>query len=100
MHHILVKLILLNYRGKDAGFKIRDKDLKKSSLRDAKSAESETSRIITNVSKISRSGQNFPRPTFFEEPFYTPTYVFRAINELLFASLVVNIINLSLSATK
>ena len=57
---------------------------KKSSLRDAKSAENETSRIITNASQISRSGQNFPRPTFFKEPFYTPNYISRASNELFF----------------
>ena len=29
------------------------------------------SRPITNASAISRSGQNFPRPTLLEEPFYT-----------------------------
>ena len=29
-------------------------------------------RLIKNASEISRSCQNFPRPTFFEVPFATP----------------------------
>ena len=37
--------------------------------RDVKSPENESSRAITNASKISRSGQTFPRPKFFEEHF-------------------------------
>ena len=49
---------------------IRDGDLQNSSLWEAKN---ETSKPITNVSEILRLGKNFPRPTFFEEPFYTPT---------------------------
>ena len=35
--------------------------------------KNETSRLIKNVSEISRSCQNFPRLTFFEVPFATPT---------------------------
>ena len=31
----------------------------------------EKTRLIKNVSEISRSCQNFPRPTFFEVPFAT-----------------------------
>ena len=34
--------------------------------------KNETSRLIKNASEISRSCQNFPRPTFFEVPFATP----------------------------
>ena len=34
--------------------------------------KNETSRLIKNVSEISRSCQNFPRPTFLEVPFATP----------------------------
>ena len=34
------------------------------------SPEKETSRRIKNAYEISRSGQNFERPTFFEGPFY------------------------------
>ena len=34
--------------------------------------KNETSRLIKNVSEISRSCQNFPRPKFFEVPFATP----------------------------
>ena len=34
--------------------------------------KNETSRLVKNVSEISRSCQNFPRPTFFEVPFATP----------------------------
>ena len=41
-------------------------------LWDAKSHENETLRPITNAAEISRSGQNFLRPTFLKEPFYTP----------------------------
>ena len=37
-----------------------------------KSPENETSRHIKNAYEISRPGQNFARPTFFEVPFYTP----------------------------
>ena len=33
--------------------------------------KSETSRLIKNAFDISRSCQNFPRPTFFEVPFAT-----------------------------
>jgi len=46
---------------------------KQSRLREAKSPENDTPRPITNASEISRLGQNFPRPTFFVEPFYNPT---------------------------
>lgn len=49
---------------------IRGGDLQNLSLREAKN---ETSKPVTNVSEILRSGQNFLRPTFFEKPFYTPT---------------------------
>ena len=35
--------------------------------------KNETSRLIKNASKISRFCQNFPRPTFFEVPFATPS---------------------------
>jgi len=49
---------------------IRDGDLQNLSLGEA---QNQTSKPVTNVSEILRSGQNFPRPTFFEEPFYTPT---------------------------
>ena len=49
---------------------IRDEDLQNSNLRETKN---ETSKPVTNVSEILRSDKNFPRPTFFEEPFYTPT---------------------------
>ena len=35
-----------------------------------KSPEKETSRHIKNAYEISRSGQNFARPTFFEGPFF------------------------------
>ena len=49
---------------------IRDGDLQNSNLWETKN---ETSKPVTNVSEILRSGKNFPRPTFFEEPFYTPT---------------------------
>ena len=58
-------------RLRDPCFKIRDWDLKKSRLREAKSPKNETSRLT--IYEISRSGQNFSRPTFFEEPFYTPS---------------------------
>ena len=44
---------------------------KKSRIRDAKSQQNETSRLTMH--KNSRSDQNFSRPTFFEEPFYTPS---------------------------
>ena len=37
-----------------------------------KPCKNETSRLIKNTSEISRSCQNFPRPTFFEVPFATP----------------------------
>ena len=46
---------------------IQDGDLQNLSLREAKN---ETSKPVTNNSEILRSGQNFPRPTFFKEPFY------------------------------
>ena len=36
--------------------------------------KNETSRLIKNVSEISRSCQNFPRPTFLEVPFATPIF--------------------------
>ena len=49
--------------------------LKKLRLQDTKSPENKTSKPITNTSKIWRSGQNFPRPTFFKEPFHTPWVV-------------------------
>ena len=49
---------------------IRDGDLQNSNLREAKN---KTSKPVTNVSEILRSGKNFLRPTFFKEPFYTPT---------------------------
>ena len=52
---------------------------KKRQIRDSetqKSLERETSRPIKNASEISRSGQNFPRPTFFEVAFCSPTYWF------------------------
>ena len=39
---------------------------------DTKSPENETLQPITNTSKILRPGQNFPRPKFFEETFFTP----------------------------
>ena len=48
---------------------------KKLRLQDAKSPENKTSKPITNTSKFWRSGQNFPRPTFFEELFHTPWVV-------------------------
>ena len=54
-------------RLRDLGFKIRD--------RDAISPINETLRTIKNASEISRSGQNFRDPTFFEEPFYIPGYL-------------------------
>ena len=38
--------------------------------------ENETSRPIKNASEMSRSGQNFPRPKFFEVAFCSPTYWF------------------------
>ena len=38
-----------------------------------KPCKNETSRLIRNASEISGSCQNFPRPTFFEVPFATPT---------------------------
>ena len=41
-----------------------------------KSLKNETSRPIKNASEISRSGQNFPRPTVFEVAFCSPTYWF------------------------
>ena len=44
------------------GKKIQDSETQKSS-------ENATSRHIKNAYEISRSGQNFPRPTFFEAPF-------------------------------
>ena len=47
---------------------------KKTKLRDVKSAKNESSRATTSASKISRSGQTFPRPNFVQEPFYTPSY--------------------------
>ena len=38
-----------------------------------KSPENETSRSgSNNASEISRSRQNFPRPTFYKAPFYAP----------------------------
>ena len=40
-----------------------------------KKRDFETSRLIKNASEISRSCQNFPRPTFFEVPFATPKSV-------------------------
>ena len=43
---------------------------------DIKSHENKTLRPVTNAVEISRSGQHFPRPTFFEEPFYTPLILF------------------------
>ena len=54
----------------------RPRDLKKKNtkLHDVKSAKDESSRATTSASKISRSGQTFPRPNFVEEPFYTPNY--------------------------
>lgn len=38
-----------------------------------KSLKNETPRHIKNASEISRSGQNFPRPTVFEVAFCSPT---------------------------
>ena len=37
-----------------------------------KPCKNETSRLTKNAFEISRSCQNFPRPTFFEVPFATP----------------------------
>ena len=34
--------------------------------------KNDTPRLIKNISDISRSCQNFPRPTFFKVPFATP----------------------------
>ena len=45
-----------------------------SRLQDAKSAENETSRPITNASEISRSGQNFPTHVFRRAVLY-PYYL-------------------------
>ena len=40
-------------------------------FQNSKPPENDTSRPTTNASEILRSGQNFPRPSSFEEPFYT-----------------------------
>ena len=59
------------------GEKFRDsKKVKK------KTRKNETSRLIKNVSEISRSCQNFPRLTFFEVPFATPTSAFSNSHDL------------------
>lgn len=52
--------------------KFETKTQEKSRVQDAKSPKKETLRAITNASEILRSGQSFPRTTFFEEPSYTP----------------------------
>ena len=56
--------------------KMRLRDPSPKVIRDSgmqKSPENETSRSGTNnASEISRSRQNFPRPTFFKVPFYAP----------------------------
>ena len=49
------------------GKKFRDSNKGKT-----KPCKNEASRVIKNALKISRSCQNFPRPTFFEVPFATP----------------------------
>jgi len=49
------------------GKKFRDSNKGKT-----KTWKDETSRLIKNALKISRSCQNFPRPTFFGEPFAIP----------------------------
>ena len=52
---------------------IRDSSRDKKKIQDSetqKSPEKETSRHIKNAYEISRSGQNFARPTFFEGPFF------------------------------
>ena len=64
-------------RRRDPTFKIRVRDLKKNFPEDEterKNDKSETPRPIKNTSKISRSGQNFPRLAFFEVAFYTSFY--------------------------
>ena len=48
------------------------RDSKKS---ENKSCENEISRLVKNASEISRSYQNFPRPTFFEVPCATLNHV-------------------------
>ena len=54
---------------------IQDGDLQNLSLREAKN---ETSKPVTNNSEILRSGQNFPRPTFFQGTIlYTMIYPYK-----------------------
>ena len=62
-HHYLP----INPRLRDALAKTKNRDSKTT-----KSPEKEKSRPMKNPSEISRSGQNFPSPTFFEVTFYTP----------------------------
>ena len=55
--------------------RLRDLSVKKfETPRRKKTRENETSRPLKNAFEISRSGRNFPSPTFFEVPFATPTY--------------------------
>ena len=42
----------------------------------------ETSRPTKNASKISRLVQNFPRPTFFKEPFSLPLLVWNSLSNI------------------
>ena len=58
------------YRGIE-WYKLRDPSFK---IRDCQTQNHPKTRLETptNISEISISGQNFPRPLFLEEPFYTP----------------------------
>ena len=50
--------------------KLQTKTQKNSRLQDTKSLENETLKLISIAFQILILGQNFPRPMFFEEPFF------------------------------
>ena len=75
--HELWRIWLLKTKQKEKTTNPRLKDLLAKKIRDSQMQKlpwkKQSLRPIKNASEISRSGQNFPRPTFFEIPFYTPT---------------------------
>lgn len=50
--------------------KFKTETQKNQRLQDTKSLENKTSKLFTIAFQILILGQNFPRPTFFEEPFF------------------------------
>ena len=76
--HELRKISTTEGRPNEKGWQIWDSEIRwQKKIWDSetqKSLKNETSRPIKNISEISRLGQNFSRPAFFEVPFYTPLF--------------------------